>query len=154
RVWLDGTRHWCHRRLVARIHRDTLDRLRARIEPVSMNDFVRFAAALQHAAPGTQVEGPAGIAEVVQRLSGLDVPAAGWEPALRARLAKYRSDWLDQLTLCGELAWLRLFGTGAGPIRSAPICVVPRSHLASWLAWRGELAPAELSGDAATLYEA
>src|SRR6267143_208943 len=33
---------WCDRRLLARIHRYTLNRLRAEIEPVSAADFMRF----------------------------------------------------------------------------------------------------------------
>ena len=33
---------WCERRLLARIHRYTLNRLRAEIEPVSPADFMRF----------------------------------------------------------------------------------------------------------------
>src|SRR5439155_1324010 len=33
---------WCERRLLARIHRYTLDRLRQEIQPVSAADFMRF----------------------------------------------------------------------------------------------------------------
>jgi ATP-dependent Lhr-like helicase len=154
RVRLEGREAWCDRRLLARIHRETLDRLRARIEPVSMAAFVRFVATIQHAAPGSLVEGPAGVAEVVDILSGLDLPALGWEPALRARLAKYRPHWLDQLSLSGEIAWLRLFGTGSGPLKRAPICVVPRAHLDAWLAWRDAPDRSGLRGPAATLLEA
>src|SRR5262249_58194567 len=33
---------WCDRRLLARIHRRTLDRLRPEIEPVSAADLMRF----------------------------------------------------------------------------------------------------------------
>src|SRR5439155_19578875 len=33
---------WCDRRLLARIHRLTIDRLRAEIQPVSVHDFYRF----------------------------------------------------------------------------------------------------------------
>ena len=39
---------WCDRRLLARIHRYTLNRLRAEIEPVSPADFMRFLFAWQH----------------------------------------------------------------------------------------------------------
>ncbi|HZI73722.1 MAG TPA: hypothetical protein VFD73_06780, partial [Gemmatimonadales bacterium] len=38
---------WCDRRLLARIHRYTLNRLRAEIEPVSAADFMRFLFAWQ-----------------------------------------------------------------------------------------------------------
>ena len=39
---------WCDRRLLARIHRATLQRLRAEIQPVSPSDFMRFLFAWQH----------------------------------------------------------------------------------------------------------
>ncbi len=39
---------FCDRRLLARIHRYTLDRLRSEIEPVSAQDFMRFLLARQH----------------------------------------------------------------------------------------------------------
>ena len=42
---------WCDRRLLARIHRYTLNRLRAEIEPVSPADFMRFLFAWQHVDP-------------------------------------------------------------------------------------------------------
>src|SRR5204862_8298379 len=40
---------WCDRRLLARLHRYTLNRLRAEIEPVSAGGFVRLLFAWQHA---------------------------------------------------------------------------------------------------------
>ena len=40
---------WCDRRLLARIHRLTIDRLRAEIQPVSQQDFYRFLFAWQRA---------------------------------------------------------------------------------------------------------
>ena len=43
---------WCHRRLLARIHRLTLGRLRREIEPVTTGEFLRFLARWQHVAPG------------------------------------------------------------------------------------------------------
>ena len=33
---------WCHRRLLARIHRLTIGRLRREIEPVTTAEFLRF----------------------------------------------------------------------------------------------------------------
>src|SRR5256885_10181061 len=45
----EGPNEWCDRRLLARIHRYTLNRLRAEIEPVSVADFTRFLCSWQHA---------------------------------------------------------------------------------------------------------
>src|SRR5207244_4660647 len=49
---------WCDRRLLARIHRLTIDRLRAEIQPVSAQDFYRFLFAWQRADQEHRVEGP------------------------------------------------------------------------------------------------
>ena len=49
---------WCERRLLARIHRYTVKRLRAEIEPVAARDFLRFLFGWQRVAPDTQMEGP------------------------------------------------------------------------------------------------
>jgi ATP-dependent Lhr-like helicase len=151
RVVLDGIPHWCHRRLLARLHRETLERLRARVAPVSVADFMRFVRRWQHAEVGAQLEVPAGIVQIVTQLSGIDAPAARWEDLLRSRLAKYRAHWLDQLTLSGEIVALRLWGRGSGPVKLAPLALVPRAHLAGWLAWRETDVAAEPSADARTL---
>ena len=42
---------FCERRLLARIHRYTTDRLRREIEPVTAQDFMRFLLRWQHVAP-------------------------------------------------------------------------------------------------------
>src|SRR5204863_2600543 len=52
---------WCDRRLLARIHRYTLSRLRAEIEPVSASDFMRFLLHWQHVAGEDQVRGTDGL---------------------------------------------------------------------------------------------
>src|SRR5436853_523178 len=46
---------WCDRRLLARIHRYTLNRLRAEIEPVSAADFLRFLCRWQRVDPDQRV---------------------------------------------------------------------------------------------------
>ena len=49
---------WCERRLLARIHRYTIKRLRAEIEPVAARDFLRFLFDWQHVADDARMEGP------------------------------------------------------------------------------------------------
>src|SRR5207247_6355838 len=66
---------WCERRLLARIHRYTLDRLRREIEPVSAADFMRFLCRWQRAAPEARAEGPEGLAAAVGLSDGHAVPA-------------------------------------------------------------------------------
>jgi ATP-dependent Lhr-like helicase len=103
------TEEFCERRLLARIHRGTLDRLRREIEPVSAQDFVRFLLRWQHVAPNTQLEGRRGVLAVIEQLQGFELAAGAWEESvLPTRIASYRGEWLDDLCLSGELAWARL----------------------------------------------
>ncbi|HKY31279.1 MAG TPA: DEAD/DEAH box helicase [Candidatus Polarisedimenticolia bacterium] len=138
RCRLDGARAWCERRLLARIHRQTLEKLRREIEPVSAAAFWRFLGCWQHADDEFRLEGPRGVAVVVSRLAGFEAPASSWESALLpSRVRGYRPDWLDQLTLSGEAAWGRLWGAGNPPVRSIPLSLVPRLDLDEWLALAG-----------------
>ena len=62
----DGPEEFCARRLLARIHGYTQQRLRREIEPVTAQDFMRFLLRWQHVAPGTQREGRLGVLAVVE----------------------------------------------------------------------------------------
>ncbi len=132
---------FCDRRLLARIHRYTLDRLRQEIEPVSVQDFLRFLLRWQHLAPGSQREGKSGLLEAVAQLQGFEVPAVAWERhILPARVAAYRGSWLDELCLSGEVAWARLAvrrsdeegRPRAGASSATPVSLVRRADL-PWL---------------------
>ncbi len=129
----EGRQGWCHRRLLARIHQYTLERLRREIEPVSAADFLRFLACWQHVDEEHKLEGPMGVLDVVRQLAGCEVPAAAWEAnVLPARVRNYKREWLDQHTLTGEVAWGRLWGEGTAAIRTIPICLSPQEDLESW----------------------
>ncbi len=150
-----GERGWCNRRLLARIHRLTLDRLRQSIQPASASEFLSFLARWQHAEPESRLDGPRGVYEAIAQLAGFQAPAAAWERhILPARVAGYRSDWLDLLTLSGEVAWGRLWGGGAAALKSTPIALFPRAELASWLALADEPDLAGAKSDARTVHEA
>ncbi len=149
---------WCDRRLLARIQRATLERLRREIEPVSAAAFWRFLTLWQHAEEGHRLEGPRGVAEVIRQLAGFEIPAAAWEAGvLPARVQGFRPEWLDQVTLAGEVVWGRLWGAGDSPVRSTPLCLVPRDELDLWLAMSAPLHRGEastLSAHARTLLTA
>ncbi len=105
----DPEPEWCHRRLLARIHRLTIGRLRREIEPVSTADFVRYLHRWQHTAPGTQLHGADGVLHVIKQLQGFEISAAAWEAEiLPSRVAQYNPEFLDQLCLSGEVMWGRL----------------------------------------------
>ena len=134
---------WCARSLLARIHRYTLNRLRAEIEPVSAADFMRFLFSLQRVSPDDRAEGPQGLQTVVEMLEGFEAPAASWErDILPARVARYEPAWLDALCLSGRVVWARLSASRtapdtahvAGPVRATPVALLSRTRLALWRA--------------------
>jgi ATP-dependent Lhr-like helicase len=135
RVRIDGREAWCNRRLLARIHRYTLERLRKEIEPVTAAEFLRFLARWQHATPEHRLEGPRGVATVVSQLAGFEIPALSWERSvLPLRVRGYKREWLDELTMSGEVTWGRLFSSGLSPLRRTPISLVMREDLPDWSA--------------------
>jgi len=147
---------WCERRLLARIHRYTLDRLRQEIEPVSAADFMRFLLRWQRLTPEARAEGPDGLAAVLELLDGFEVPAGAWETdVLPARLGEYDPLWLDGLCLSGEIAWGRLSQTRnaeggtrsrrTGPIRTTPVALFRRERGAVWRSLVAEPDRAELA---------
>ena len=100
---------FCHRRILARIHRLTLGRLRREIEPVTSATFMRFLIRWQHLAHGTQLHGVDGLFQVLGQLQGYEISAAAWESVvLPRRVAAYEPEWLDRLCLSGEAMWGRL----------------------------------------------
>ena len=100
---------WCDRRLLARIHRYTLNRLRAEIEPVSAADFMRFLFAWQHATPSTRLTGIDGLRAVLAQLDGFEIAERAWERyVLPLRIDRYEESQLDTLCLSGEIRWARL----------------------------------------------
>ena len=142
---------YCDRRLLARIHRYTISRLRAEIEPVSAQDYLRFLLRWQHLTPETQLSGKAGVRAAVQRLEGFEAPAAAWERDLLARRVRdYREAWLDELCLAGEATWARLTprppsngkrNGAASPSRATPITLALRRDFATLLAAARRSAP-------------
>jgi len=146
---------WCERRLLARIHRYTLDRLRKEIEPVTAAEFLRFLFKWQRLATGSRAEGPEGVAAVLDLLDGYELAAGAWESeVLPARMTDYDPLWLDGLCLSGEIAWGRLTAIRnaevgmrnrkVGPVKSTPIALFRRERGEIWRAGSPEVDPATL----------
>jgi ATP-dependent helicase Lhr and Lhr-like helicase len=135
-----GPGEWCDRRLLARIHRYTLNRLRAEIEPVAPADFMRFLFAWQHVDPAHRLTGVDGLRAIVGMLDGFELPARAWERSvLPARMDRYDAAMLDMLCLTGEVAWARLSmpverQARIGSVTS--IALLRREHADAWLALR------------------
>jgi len=116
---------WCERRLLARIHRYTLNRLRAEIEPVTAADFQRFLFAWQHVTPSTKLTGIDGVHEVIRQLDGFEIAANAWERhVLPLRIDRYDPSLLDALCFTGEVGWARL---------TTGVALFPRAHTSAWL---------------------
>jgi ATP-dependent Lhr-like helicase len=140
---------FCHRRILARIHRLTLGRLRKEIEPVSSAGFMRFLCRWQHLAPGTQLHGVDGLFQILRQLQGYEISAAAWESTVLARrIANYDPELLDRLCLSGEAMWGRLSPHPAletegsrrvRPTRVAPLAIFLREDASRLL----PAAPAE-----------
>ncbi len=135
---------WCHRRLLARIHRLTLGRLRREIEPVTTAEFFAFLHRWQHLSPGSQLHGVDGTLQIIKQLQGCEFGAAAWESeVLPRRIANYDPEYLDALCLAGEVSWGRLSPHPAfdrdederrrvRPTRVAPLAIFLRDD-AGWL---------------------
>ncbi len=132
---------WCNRRLLARIHNLTLQRLRSQIKPVSTRDFMRFLFQWQRVEPGHRGHELEGLEAVIGQLEGYEAAAGAWEKdILRVRLERYSPAWLDQLCLMGKVRWGRqrppiATKTGAfaaGPLKSSPISLFFRENLPYW----------------------
>jgi ATP-dependent Lhr-like helicase len=144
---------WCERRLLARIHRATLERLRRDIEPVSPAVLMRFLLRFQHVAPGSRLRGPEGLYALIEQLAGFELSAGAWEQdVLPARMEGYDPGALDLLSLTGRVSWARLSVPSgkklSTPIRTTPIALFPR-ELSGLLGGAGRSEEPELSHVAA-----
>ncbi len=143
---------WCDRTLLARIHRYTIKRLRAEIEPVSAADLMRFLFRWQHVDPATRLTGSDGLREAVAILDGYETIASAWErTVLPCRVEGYDPSMLDMLCLTGEAGWGRLSAPGQCAIAastlqpSTPIALFLREHGDGWHALKPDAEPPELS---------
>ncbi len=159
----NGPIEWCDRRLLARIHRYTLDRLRKEIEPVSAADMMRFLFIWHHVDPEHRLEGPMGLSAILETLEGYEAPAAAWEGhVLPARMRRYNPAWLDQLCLSGQVAWARLHpapapsGRRSVSPRTLPTALIFRDNLPLHLSLAPQAGVEEvkLSGPARQILEA
>src|SRR5206468_911110 len=152
---------WCDRRLLARIHRLTIDRLRAEIQPVSQRDFYRFLFAWQRADQKHRVEGVEGLQSVLEQLDACELPLASWESkVLSARVADYDPEWLDRLCFSGRVGWGRFSSPQNpkartfAPLRTSPIALFQRENLQDWLVLAQANSAAELSAGGQVVFDA
>ncbi len=160
-----GADEWCERRLLARIHRYTVKRLRAEIEPVPAREFIRFLCEWQHVLPEARMKGSDALAAVLMQLEGFEAPAAAWETeVIPSRMAEYEPQWLDEHCRAGRVIWARLAARstpqslargaepersrGASPVRSTPITLLSRRNVPLWAALTDQPDPPHLTSRA------
>ena len=130
-----GGVEWCERRLLARIHHYTINRLRQEIEPVASADFLRFLFKWQRVRPDVRGEGPDALAAVLEQLEGFESAASAWESdLLPSRIHGYDPAWLDALCQSGRYVWVRLTPTQSAmtPVKSSPIALLQRRRVGIW----------------------
>ena len=150
---LAASEQWCDRVLLARIHRLSVNRLRAQVEAVSKQDFLSFLIRWhQLDQPGA---GATSLSARLQQLEGYAAPASLWEASLlAARVQDYSSIDLDQLCAGGRFIWCRRpqpGGTG-GTLKNAPVYILPRAQAGYWLPPQADW-PQRLSASAQRVLE-
>ena len=133
---------YCDRRILARIHRATINGLRREVVPAPPASLVRFLFQWQHVSPTHHLRGEGGLLEAIESLQGFEAPAGAWESdLLPARISGYEPLLLDGLSLAGELVWGRMApphtnGNGtsgrAALSRATPITIALREAV-DWL---------------------
>ncbi|MBV8495554.1 MAG: ATP-dependent DNA helicase, partial [Gammaproteobacteria bacterium] len=139
----------------ARIHRYTVKRLRAEIEPIEARDFLRFLFEWQRVAGGARMEGPDAVGAILGQLEGFEAAASAWETEiLPGRISEYEPAWLDEQCLAGRFVWTRLAPRrsdgerGAAPVRATPIVLLARRNLRLWSTLGSSPQAAHLSASA------
>ncbi|MFP7761279.1 ATP-dependent helicase [Marisediminicola sp. LYQ85] len=101
---------WCDADVLRRLRSRSLAALRQDVEPVDAATLGRFLPSWQHVSE--PLRGVDGVAQVIDQLSGVALPASAWETlVLPARVRDYSPVMLDELTATGEVIW-----SGAGSL--------------------------------------
>jgi ATP-dependent Lhr-like helicase len=140
---------WCDRYNLERIHRITLARVRAEVEPCSDEDYAAFRLRWMHIGGADLSADANGVAQVLEQLGGMPFAPDFWERSiLPARVSGYRSEMLDLVCLGGQTRWAAVPDeTGA---REAPsrVTFVPRRWA---VPFRAEISDPEDSRDSGVL---
>ncbi len=154
---------WCERRLLQRIHRYTIESHRQSVQPVSLQDFMRFVFAHHKLGAAFPQTGPESLQRALEKLEGIAAPAAAWESdILPARIDRYDPNWLDVLCISGRVIWGRFKaakpsangGHRQSAVKSTPISILSRSNAPLWAAFsQSPEEPVPLGSDARLIEE-
>ncbi len=102
---------WCDRYNLERIHRMTLARVRAEIEPCGDHEYAAFRLRWMHVGGAELAPDQSGVAAVLEQLSGIAATPEIWEHAiLPARIRGYRPEMLDLVFMSGQMKWVAIAG--------------------------------------------
>src|SRR5713226_3621047 len=117
------TIQWCDRYNLERIHRMTLARVRAEIEPCADHEYAAFRLRWMHVGGIELAADQSGVAAVLDQLSGIAATSEIWEHAiLPARIAGYRPEMLDLVCMSGQMKWVAVAGER---VEGAPLPSIP-----------------------------
>ncbi len=145
------TIQWCDRYNLERIHRMTLARVRAEIEPCADHEYAAFRLRWMHVGGGDLPADQTGVAAVLDQLSGIAATPEMWEHSiLPARIAGYRPEMLDLVCMSGQLKWVAIAAEaveGAHPA-STPSRITFVARKANLFAPHEESVPEDAKGQA------
>ncbi|BBX04228.1 ATP-dependent helicase [Mycolicibacterium moriokaense] len=127
---------WCDADVLKILRRRSLAALRAQVEPVSTAAYGRFLPAWQQVG-STHNSGVDGLAQVIEQLAGVPIPASSVEPLVFGqRVRDYQPAMLDELLASGEVTWSGVgqIGGGDGWIAfhqadTAPLTLAPPAEI-------------------------
>ena len=152
---------WCERRLLARIHRYTVKRLRAEIEPVQARDFLRFLFEWQRVMPEARMQGPDAVAAVLDAARRLRSAGRARGRRRSCRRASPNTSRRGSMSIAwpavsSGVAWRRARQTRSAeraPVRSTPITLLARRNVKLWSAFAEAPDPAQLTATARDVAE-
>ena len=111
---------WCDRYNLERIHRMTLARVRAEIEPCADHEYAAFRLRWMRVGGAELPADQSGVAAVLEQLSGIAATPEIWEHAIiPARIAGYRPEMLDLVCMSGRMKWVAVAEEGIEGARPA-----------------------------------
>lgn len=103
----EDERLWTSAQVASKLVRWSVRQARAQAEPADAIRWCSQIALLQHALPGSQMQGGEGLLAAIGKLQGIFLPLSHWETLiLPARVQGYRKEDLDLLCATGEVLWI------------------------------------------------
>ncbi|SFB44264.1 ATP-dependent helicase Lhr and Lhr-like helicase [Cohnella sp. OV330] len=103
----EDERLWTSVQVASKLVRWSVRHARSQAEPADAIRWCSQIAMLQHALPGSQMQGGEGLLAAIGKLQGIFLPLSHWETLiLPARVQGYRKEDLDLLCATGEVLWI------------------------------------------------